>query len=347
MRVWSLSKQDNTFRNSTNRRRTTDATSVPRTYDASQWKGGSCERMASKQDENRSTLEHKVCFHDERHSIEVQVPSLFQANAASWVRIVNGVDKYVTESMLTKEEEDIASGKPIAKVRPRQKPSVSILVREREWIDIETRRSHDQKCFEVSKAFTRLLRHDQTVLRGSDGAIQCNDIIEECRKKKFDGASQLSLEDWISTQAKGGGGGAKKRFQHCLKPNSSNQLLYLRAIQGQSGENAADPEVQDNVLLSKLFTEYIFHVGNATELNSIIRNGLIPWGKRGRQAVFFSTVSPMEDVFGLGETPGVLTKPRIAPHKKYGMLVQFEARSRERLAIFTRHMQSFSTPHYL
>ena len=50
------------------------------------------------------------------------------------------------------------------------------------------------------------------------------------------------LEDWISTLAKGGGG-AKKRFQHCLNPNSSNQLLYLRAIQGQSGENATDPEV--------------------------------------------------------------------------------------------------------
>ena len=29
------------------------------------------------------------------------------------VRIVNGVDKYVTESMLTKKEEDIASGNPL------------------------------------------------------------------------------------------------------------------------------------------------------------------------------------------------------------------------------------------
>ena len=29
------------------------------------------------------------------------------------VRIVNGYDKYVTESMLTKEEEDIASVKPL------------------------------------------------------------------------------------------------------------------------------------------------------------------------------------------------------------------------------------------
>ena len=69
-------------------------------------------------------LNINVCCHDDRHSIEVQIPSLFQDNTASWVRIVNGVDKYVTESVLTKEE--IASGRPIAKARPRQKPTVTL-----------------------------------------------------------------------------------------------------------------------------------------------------------------------------------------------------------------------------
>ena len=190
---------------------------------------------------------------------------------------MNGVDKYVTESMLTKEEEDTASGKPIAKAKPRQKPtvtltSVSIPVPERNWIDIGTQRSHDHTCYEVSKAMTRLPRHDQSVPRGSDGAIHGSDIIEECRKKSFDDASQ----------------GAKNRCQHCVNPNSFNQSLYLRAIQGHSGDNATDPELQDNVLLPKGFTGYIYHVGNASEWNSIIRNELIPVGKslkRGRQAV--------------------------------------------------------------
>ena len=37
--------------------------------------------------------------------------------------------------------------------------------------------------------------------------------------------------------------------------------------------------------------------------------------KRGRQAVFFATVNPMEDEYGLGETPCDLTKPRIMPYK--------------------------------
>ena len=56
----------------------------------------------------------------------------------------------------------------------------------------------------MSKAITRLLRHDPSIPRGSDGAIHYNDIIEECKKKKkFDDASQWLLEDWISTLAKG------------------------------------------------------------------------------------------------------------------------------------------------
>ena len=55
--------------------------------------------------------------------------------------------------------------------------------------------------------------------------------------------------------------------------------LYIRAIQGHSGDNAVDLALQVNVLSPKGFTEYIYHVGNANKLNSIIRNGLIPGGK--------------------------------------------------------------------
>ena len=72
----------------------------------------------------------------------------------------------------------------------------------------------------------------------------------------------------------------KRRFQYCVNPNSSNQFLYLRAIQGHAGDNVVDPALQDNVLLPKGVTEYIYHVGNANELNSMIRHGLIPGGKR-------------------------------------------------------------------
>ena len=124
------------------------------------------------------------------------------------------------------------------------------------------------------------------------------------------------LEDWISILAQGGG--AKKRFQYCLNPKSSNQFLCLRAIRGHSGDNAVDPAMQDDVLLPKGFTEYIYHVGNASEVSSLIRNGWIPGGKRlkrATQVVFFTTVKPVDDEYGMGETPRDLTKPRIAPNK--------------------------------
>ena len=103
-----------------------------------------------------------------------------------------------------------------------------------------------------------------------------------------------------------------------MNPISSRHFLYLTAIQGHSGGNATDPELQDNVVLSEGFTEYIYHVGNVSEMHSTIRNGLIPGGqslKRGRQSVFFTIVNPMEDDTGRDKTPRDLTKPRIAPYK--------------------------------
>ena len=223
----------------------------------------------------------------------------------SWMVLISTLQK----SMLTKKER----GHSFGEARPRQKPtvtltSVSVLVLERRWVDIETQRSHDQKCFEVSKAITRLLRHDQTVPRGSEGAIQYSDIIEECRKK-FDGASQWPLEDWISTLAKGRE--AKKRFQYCVNPNSSNQFLYFRAIQGHSGKAAVDPAWQrqctvteriHRVHLPRREREWVeFH--NKKRTNSR-RKSL----NRGRQAVFFTTVNPMDDEYGMGETPCDLPK---------------------------------------
>ena len=40
-----------------------------------------------------------------------------------------------------------------------------------------------------------------------------------------------------------------------------------------------DLELQDHVLIPERFTEYIYRVGNVSEMNSIIRSGLIPGGQ--------------------------------------------------------------------
>ena len=80
--------------------------------------------------------------------------------------------------------------------------SVSIPIGDRKWIFIETQRSHDQRCYEVSKSMTRLPPHDRSVPLEFDGAVLFDDVFEECRTKKFNDASQWPLEDWISKLAK-------------------------------------------------------------------------------------------------------------------------------------------------
>ena len=55
-----------------------------------------------------------------------------------------------------------------------------------------------------------------------------------------------------------------------------------------------DPTLQDNVLLLPA-DAYIYHIGNAHDMRSIIRRGSILGGCliRDRQPVFFTAVNPM------------------------------------------------------
>ena len=132
----------------------------------------------------------KICDKYGRYSIEVQVQSLIKDQTESWVKIVNGIDKFVREAMPIQEEEK-ASGKPAAeKARPILKPSSTsgwdfIPIRQRKWIDIEKQESKDPYCFQVSKFITRLQRHSQKVHREDDGAVHYDQVIVECKKKQF------------------------------------------------------------------------------------------------------------------------------------------------------------------
>ena len=62
-----------------------------------------------------------------------------------------------------------------------------------------------------------------------------------------------------------GGGGHKKRFQY-----SSGTILYHRVRHGLSGRNLIDRSLQDNVVIPSNFFQYIYHVGCAINLQSII-----------------------------------------------------------------------------
>ena len=88
-----------------------------------------------------------------------------------------------------------------------------------------------------------------------------------------------------------GGGGNKKRLQYCT--DSSGAILYLRALQGHSGSN---PMLQDSVIIQSNFFHYIYHVGCAINLHSIINSGWTPGGQNlnHRPTVFFLPIDPRD-----------------------------------------------------
>ena len=90
------------------------------------------------------------------------------------------------------------------------------------------------------------------------------------------------------------GGGSKRRYQYCS--DNSGTILYLRALQGHSGSNLIDPTLQDNVVIGTGMFNYIYHIGCAFNLHSIINNGLIPGGQDSsrRQTVFFLPTDPRD-----------------------------------------------------
>ena len=116
--------------------------------------------------------------------------------------------------------------------------------------------------------------------------------IKDNLQKYFSYYHHWSDEKWKSSMA--GGGGNKKRYQYCT--DSSGVILYLRALQGHSGRSLTDPTLQDNVVIPSNFFQYIYHVGCAINLHSIINSGLIPGGQSlsNRQTVFFLPVDPMD-----------------------------------------------------
>ena len=178
-----------------------------------------------------------VCYHEDRYSTESQVRSLFQDRTATWVRIVNGVEKYVTETTETiEDEEHRASEKPFAKARRMTLTvtltPVSVPLRERKVAGRHPG-SYDHECYVISKTMVRLLRHDQNIPRETGGAVKFEDIVEEfnkTKKKKFEGASQWSLKDWISILAREGG--AKKTVSMLFEPKLSQTHFVFQSNPG-------------------------------------------------------------------------------------------------------------------
>ena len=251
-------------------------------------------------------LEVTTSFQYDKHGIEIRIWSVGPDNSQSWVRISYGTNKYVidsnhnnTEISADPHEEQtsqtsvkVIAARSKAKAKPQKRelvdtPSI-IPMHERKWIDIEPS-EQTLAAYDLSKKVVSLLRHNQTVQREEDGAIQFWRIKFYLRNHH----SQIQLwsdERWKSCFA--AGGGSKRRYQYCS--DNSGTIFYLRALQGHSGHNLIDPTLQVNVIIQRGIFHHINHIGCAFNLHSVSNNGLMLGGQASsrRQTVFFLPVDP-------------------------------------------------------
>ena len=236
--------------------------------------------------------------------------SVNRDNSHSCVRISHGSNKFVMnlnnieqeipevqleEYALKLDAKDFAC-RSEAEARPQSRDPAgssprTIPIGKRIWTDIEPG-EYSLSDYDITKKLIHLLRHGRQVHREDDGAVQFWRIKDNLQKH-FPYCPHWSDCKWKKSMA--GGGGNKKRFQHCTDP-SGQEILYLRALQGHSGRNPIDPLLQDNVLIPNGFFKSIYHVGCAINLHSIINSGLIPGDQSlsNRQTVFFLLVDPMD-----------------------------------------------------
>ena len=253
-------------------------------------------------------LEVTTSFQHFKYGIEIRIWSVNQDKSQSWVRISYGTVKYVIDSIQDNteipadpQEEQVpqtsikvvaARSKAKAKPQPRVLvgTTATIPIHERRWIDIEPSETN-LASYDLSKKVVNLLRHNQTLQREDDGAIEFYKI------KFYHRNHHSQIQNWSDDRWKAclaAGGGSKRRYQYCS--GNLGSIIYLRALQGHSGSNLIDPTLQDNVVIGTGIFPYVYHIGCAFNLHSNINNGLIPGGQdlSRRQTVFFLPTDPRD-----------------------------------------------------
>ena len=225
-------------------------------------------------------LEVTTSFQYGKHGIEIRIWSVGEDNSHSWVRISYGTNKYVidsnhnnTEAPADDTHEEQASQTSVkviaarskAKAKPQKSEPVDvpsiIPMHERKCIDIEPSEP-SLAAYDVSKKVISLLRHNQTVQREEDEAIEFYRIKFHLRNQ-FPQVQHWSDERWKSCLA--AGGGSKRRYQYCS--DISGTIIYLRALQVHFGRNIIDPLLQDNVVIASGIFHHICHIGCAFNLH--------------------------------------------------------------------------------
>ena len=157
------------------------------------------------------------------------------------IRHFSRYGEHVTRDSKAMQNSRMSTGKPAAKTTPKKasalssssfstgKPSHS-----RKWIDVGPGEEH-ASSYPIAKRMKTLLR-PEPLPRDEDGAIDFGRLKMQF-ELGFPNSVNWSVRSWISHLQRGG---EKKRFQYSVD-SPGEEILYLRAIQGHSGENSVDP----------------------------------------------------------------------------------------------------------
>ena len=118
---------------------------------------------------------------------------------------------------------------------------------ERRWIDIEPSKQN-LASYDLSKKVISLLRR-QTLQREKKEQLNSTEL------NSFFEIDSSQVQHWCDDRWKAclaAGGGSKRRYQYCS--DDSGRILYLRALQGHSGNNLIDPTLQDNVVIGSEYS---------------------------------------------------------------------------------------------
>ena len=130
-------------------------------------------------------LEITTSFQHFKYGIEIRIESVNKDSSHSWVRISYGTVKYVVDSIQDNTEIPadpqpqtsikVVAARSKAKAKPQPRVLVgataTIPMHERRWIDIEPS-EQNLASYDISKKVINLLRHNQSLQREEDGAIE-------------------------------------------------------------------------------------------------------------------------------------------------------------------------------
>ena len=185
-------------------------------------------------------MEVATSFQHFKYGIEIRIESVNKDISHSWVRISYGTVKYVIDSI---EDDNIQKflqihkkskfhkqarvwlqpgKKAKAKPQPRELAGTiaTIPIHQRRWIDIEPSKQ-DLDSYDLSKKVINLLRHNQTLQREEDGAI------EFCKIKFHLRNHHSQIQHWSDDRWKAclaAGGVSKRRYQYCSDNFGNNSL---------------------------------------------------------------------------------------------------------------------------